>query len=175
MIYEFPNFVDKDFIKEIKESCQNYLGVVNETTYNREGQSVNITATPELVDLDKKIHEQLMIKIAHEVKLRYRPHFLDTGDSGYEYHKYGIGDQCFYHADGEVVDGLLRYASVVIHLSTNDGELVFPTQNKKIKTEEGKMVVFPPYGGFGHYVTPSSTPREVLVSWLIYKGVQVNA
>ena len=114
----------------------------------------------------EKIQEEL-------VQRRFKPQF-DSADSGYEYHRYNAGEQCLHHADGEVMDGLLRYASVIIHLSTNDGETIFPQQNKKIKTEEGKVVVFPPYGGFEHYVSPSTTAREVLVSWFIYAGVSIN-
>ena len=114
----------------------------------------------------EKIQEEL-------VQRRFKPQF-DSADSGYEYHRYNAGEQCLHHADGEVINGLLRYASVIIHLSTNDGETIFPQQNKKIKTEEGKVVVFPPYGGFGHYVSPSTTARDVLVSWFVYAGVSIN-
>ena len=100
---------------------------------------------------------------------------------GYEYHIYNPNDICRYHSDGELQDNskphtLLRYASVVLHLNTvtEGGELVFPNQNKSIKTEEGKLVIFPPYGMFAHYTTPSNQKREVLVSWLVYDGLIVN-
>jgi len=53
------------------------------------------------------------------------------------------------------------------------GELVFPVQNKKIKTEVGKIVVFPPYGMYQHYTTPSDEPREVIVSWFVYNNLTV--
>jgi hypothetical protein len=70
----------------------------------------------------------------------------------------------------------LRYASVTLHLNTvhEGGELVFPAQNKKVKTEEGKIVIFPPYGMFGHYTTPSEEPREVVVTWFIYANMVVR-
>jgi hypothetical protein len=67
------------------------------------------------------------------VQRRYKPQFA-SADSGYEYHRYNAGEQCFHHADGEVINGLLRYASIIIHLSTNDGETIFPQQDRKIKT-----------------------------------------
>jgi hypothetical protein len=96
-------------------------------------------------------------------------------------HIYNPNDICRYHVDGELHDitkqqTLLRYASVVIHLNTvtEGGELVFPNQNKSIKTEEGKLVVFPPYGMYGHYTTPSNQVREVIVSWFVYDGLTVN-
>jgi hypothetical protein len=53
------------------------------------------------------------------------------------------------------------------------GELIFPEQNKSIKTEEGKLVIFPPYGMYGHYTTPSNEPREVIVAWFVYDGINV--
>ena len=45
---------------------------------------------------------------------------------------------------------------------------------KSRKTVKGKVVIFPPYGMYGHYVTPSSTPREVIVSWFVYQGITIN-
>ena len=173
MIYEFPNYVDLGLIEEIKNESKKHIQLDKAGSYNREGNTVDITNTPELKEIDIKIHS-LMEKIQEElVQRRFKPQF-DSADSGYEYHRYNAGEQCLHHADGEVINGLLRYASVIIHLSTNDGETIFPQQNKKIKTEEGKVVVFPPYGGFGHYVSPSTTARDVLVSWFVYAGVSIN-
>jgi hypothetical protein len=173
MIYEFPNYVDLELIQEIKNQSRKHIQLDRVGSYNREGNTVEITNIPELKELDNKIHN-LMQSIQKElVRVRFKPQF-DSADSGYEYHRYNAGEQCLHHADSEVMEGLLRYASVIIHLSTNDGETIFPQQNKKIKTEEGKVVIFPPYGGFGHYVSPSSTSREVLVSWFVYAGVSVN-
>jgi len=173
MIYEFPNYIDLELIQEIKNQSRKHIQLDKAGSYNREGNTVDITNTPELKELDNKIHS-LMESIQTElVQLRFKPQF-DSADSGYEYHRYNVGEQCLHHADGEVMNGLLRYASVIIHLSTNDGETIFPQQNRKIKTEEGKVVIFPPYGGFGHYVSPSTTPREVLVSWFVYVGVSIN-
>jgi hypothetical protein len=83
---------------------------------------------------------------------------------------------CHTHSDGEAVSGLLRYASVVMHLNTIEegGELVFPNQNKSVKTEEGKVVIFPPYGMFEHYSTPADVAREVIVTWFVYNNVRVE-
>ncbi len=173
MIYEFPNFVDSNTCLEIKEQCRKYICPNVIKGYNREGNTVDITNTLELKKLDASIHI-IMANIQKElVNIRFQPQY-NSADSGYEYHKYNPSEQCFYHADGEVSAGLLRYASVIIHLTTNNGETIFPQQNKKIKTEEGKVVIFPPNGGFGHYVTPSTTAREVLVSWFVYDGITVK-
>jgi len=175
MILEFPNYISNDFADYLSTECKKYITTQKQTAYNRDGYTVNISEDPKLKEIDSELHS-IMVKINKEILAqRYRPQFK-SADTGYEYHLYNPGDMCHYHSDGEVMEGLLRYASVVIHLTTNEdgGELIFPSQNKKIKTEKGKIVIFPPYGMFGHYVTPSSTAREVIVSWFIYDGVVVN-
>ena len=101
-----------------------------------------------------------------------------SADSGYEYHIYDSQEICNYHGDGEFDHNgseiRIRYASVTLHLNTikEGGELIFPNQNKKVKTEAGKIVIFPPYNMFGHYTTPSEEPREIIVTWFLYRGIK---
>ena len=106
---------------------------------------------------------------------RFAPMYKSC-DTGYDYHVYNPNDICNIHSDGEILKNKLRYASVVLHLNTveDGGELIFPNHNKKIKTEEGKVVIFPPSSSFLHYTTPSNTPREVIVSWFCYANVKVD-
>ena len=149
MILEFPNYLNAETIKEIREAVQPFISNKKETTYNRDGNTVFISEIPKLKDLDNKLHE-VFIKIQSDiVQYRYQPKF-QSADAGYEYHVYHPNDICHYHSDGEVADirgnkTLLRYASVILHLNTvhDGGELIFPEQNKSIKTEEGKLVIFP--------------------------------
>lgn len=179
MILEFPNYLDLETTKQIRDAVKPFISYKKETAYNRDGNTVYITKIAELKDLDNKLHE-IFIKIQSDViQQRYKPQYA-SADSGYEYHLYNPNDICHYHADGEFSDlrdekTLLRYASVVLHLNTvhEGGELVFPGQNKSIKTEEGKLVIFPPYGMYGHYTTPSNEPREVIVTWFVYDGINV--
>lgn len=176
MILEFPNYLDSDTLKEIKDELRPFASSKKETAYNRDGNTISITHTPELKNLDDKLHK-IFKKIQEDIiRQRYKPQY-GSADSGYEYHKYNPNDVCHYHCDGEVNKTLLRYASVILHLNTvqEGGELVFPSQNKSIKTEEGKLVIFPPYGMFGHYTTPSNETREVIVSWFVYNNVNVIA
>ena len=175
MILEFPNYISPELIKKIKDLVSPFIDSSKPTEYNRDGYSVHISNIKELIELDNELH--FMFNEIHKniVAPRYNPQ-LSSGDSCYAYHIYNPNDICRYHADGEAVDGFLRYASVVINLNTvtDGGELVFPNQNKSIKSEEGKLIVFPPYGMYGHYTTPSSQPREVLVSWFIYKDIRIQ-
>jgi hypothetical protein len=175
MILEYKNYVLNDFVDEIQCKVKPFLELTNkETTYNRDGLSVNITKTLSLEELDKKI-STLFCEISNNiVNRRFKPQF-NSGDSDYEYHLYRPGDICYYHTDGEISNGLLRYATVILFLTDNDdGELVFPDQNVEIKPEKGKIVIFPPYGFFGHYAKPSVKNREILMTWFVYSGVEVR-
>lgn len=180
MILEFPKYISADVVKRIRESVKPFINPTEPTRYNRDGHTVLISETPELKELDKELHA-IFTKIQTDiVGQRYSP-IYNSADEGYEYHIYNPNDICRYHSDGELQDVTkqqtsLRYASIVLHLNTvtEGGELVFPNQNKSIKTEEGKLVIFPPYGMFGHYTTPSNQVREVLVSWFVYDGLTVN-
>ena len=179
MILEFPNYLDAETAKEIRESIKPFISQKKQAVYNREGNTVDITNTPELKGLDNKLH-QIFTKIQiNIIQQKYNPTH-PSADSGYEYHIYHPKDICHYHADKETNFGkaqvsFLRYASVILHLNTvnEGGELVFPEQKLKIKTEEGKLVIFPPYGMYSHYTTPSHETREVIVSWFIYNGISV--
>ena len=179
MILEFPNYLNAETVKEIREAVRPFISNKKETAYNRDGNTVSITEILELKDLDNKLHGIFTKVQSTIIQNRYKP-ILKSADSGYEYHLYNPNDICHYHADGELADPkdnktLLRYASVILHLNTvhNGGELIFPEQNKSIKTEEGKLVIFPPYGMYGHYTTPSNEPREVIVTWFVYDGINV--
>lgn len=175
MILEYKNYVSDEFVEEIQHKVKPFLDLITkETTYNRDGLSVNITKTNELNDLDSKISTLFADLSGKILNRRFKPQF-SSGDSGYEYHLYRPGDICHYHADGEVCENLLRYATVILFLTDNDdGELVFPSQNIEIKPEKGKIVVFPPYGFFGHYAKPSIKNREILMTWFVYNGVEVR-
>ena len=183
MIIEIPNYISAETVSYIKETLNPFVD--NAPSYtptnNREGISLAVSKTPELRELDAKLFTIFSGIQQHIVQPRYRPSYLSK-DSGYEYHKYSPGDVCLYHSDGEVEatndpsKSNLRYASVILHLSTNEdgGDLIFPNQNKKIKTEAGKLVVFPPYGMFGHYTTPSETPREIMMTWFHYAKIAIT-
>jgi predicted 2-oxoglutarate/Fe(II)-dependent dioxygenase YbiX len=179
MIIELLNYIDAKTIAEIRNSVKPFLPKQKRGQFNRDGFTVNITENKELTELDNKIND-IFINLQKDIlEYKYRPAIKSSGSSDFEYHLYEAGDICRCHTDGEINlsseknYSLIRYASVVIHLNTinEGGELVFPNQNIKVKTEAGKVVIFPPYGFYEHYTTPSNEDREVLVTWFVYNGV----
>ena len=179
MILEFPNYLNSETTKEIRSTIKPFISCKKKSVYHREGNTVCITHIPELKNLDNKLYKIFLKAQKDIIQRKYKP-IGESADSGYEYHLYNPNDVCHYHADGEVSDpkcdkSLLRYASVILHLNTvyEGGELVFPDQNVRVKTEEGKLVIFPPYGMYSHYTTPSNEPREVIVTWFVYDGINV--
>lgn len=179
MILEYKNYVADSLVEETKQQVLPFIKqATEETTYNRDGITVNITnlssSNQVLMDLDLKLSNIFKTLSSDVVGKRFKPQFT-SGDSGYEYHLYRPGDICHYHSDGETSNGLLRYATAILFLTdNNDGELVFPAQNIEIKPEKGKMVVFPPYGIFSHYSKPSVKNREILMTWFVYNNVEVK-
>jgi hypothetical protein len=173
MILEIPNFVSVDDVATIRNGVKPFLPKTSGHIYNRDGKSVLITKTPELKNIDSLLSTNMIRLQTEIVSSRFNPSF-SSGDSGYEYHLYAPNEICHYHIDGEVSNGLLRYATVIIFLTENQGgELVFPSHNKEIKPEIGKAVVFPPCGTHGHYSKPSNTDREIVMTWFVYNGIQV--
>jgi hypothetical protein len=179
MIIELPNYIDAETIAEIRNSVKPFLPKVKQHQLNRDGFTVSITQNKELTDLDNKIND-IFTKLQKNILAhRYKPVINTVGSTDFEYHLYEAGDICRCHSDGEFYVSqeknysLIRYASVVVHLNTinEGGEFVFPNQNTKIKTEAGKVVIFPPYGFYEHYTTPSNENREILVTWFVYNGV----
>jgi hypothetical protein len=181
MIIEIPHAIKPDQCAFIKDAVTPFLLNAEQHTYNRDGRTVCITRTPELQEVDNFL-ASLFTKVQENIiRQRFRPPAeCLSGDSGYEYHLYGANEVCEHHADHEFSDEsketMLRYASVTLHLNTvhKGGELVFPAQNKSIKTEAGKIVIFPPYGMFSHYTTPSEEPREVIVTWFVYQNILIR-
>lgn len=191
LICEIPSFLSEQELKIINDQISAYINT-NDIPFNdlgdnsnREGQSVNITSHKELKTIDDFLFQKLssadVKKVITDI---FDPDLVfGYGDTGYEFHRYHPNHICQEHRDGEFVidqekrsDSLLRFASVVIHLNTcdNGGELVFPLLNKKVKTEAGKLVIFPPNGWAKHYTTPSTQTRNVIVTWLVYNNISIN-
>lgn len=175
MIIELPNYIDINLIKEIKHLVKPYIDKNSFARIYRDGKTVLISEINELKNLDNQIHILYTELQKNIIDPRYSP-LYQSADTGYQYHLYNPGDIAQPHVDGEVDSSFLRYASVILCLNTpkDGGELVFPKQNKIVKSEMGKIIIFPPYGIYPHYTTPSTDIREVIVSWFVYQNITIQ-
>jgi len=180
MIIEIPNYVGENVLNQVKESVKPFLPFAGPATY-RNGKTVSISKTLGLEEVDGVLCNVFTDIQQNIVRKRFNPPpNRESGDSGYEYHLYSPNEICEMHSDYEFSsdepESLLRYATVILHLNnvSSGGDMVFPAQHKRIKTEAGKVVIFPPYGMFPHYTTPSEEPREVVVTWFVYGDVFVK-
>lgn len=173
-VYDCLNESEIESIRSEMRLHKDYNNQYQNNEYqNREGYTVS--------EFSEETHNLIMDrikKVAHNVvNPLYSPQ-TESADQGIEYHRYPPGSICREHADRELFffgnQSLLRYATIVLHLSDNpDSDLVFPYFNKRIKTEAGKMVIFPPYGPYRHFTTESKTDREVIVTWLVHGNTVV--
>jgi predicted 2-oxoglutarate/Fe(II)-dependent dioxygenase YbiX len=178
MIIELDNYLSVDTVEHIKQQIQPHINTHGEVNdYHRAGTTVSINRVEELAAVTGEL-SNIFRNIKLLVREHFKPSYSGMSDSGYEYHLYQPGDVCKLHSDSEIVAGVneLRYATVILHLNTVDegGELVFPAQERTVKTKIGKVVIFPPYGMFSHYTTPSTQERSIIMSWLTYDGVGVG-
>lgn len=191
LVYEVPNFLNKEELELINSSIDQYL-INNQVEpndvghySNREGQTVNVTTSKELKNIDDLLFLKLSSDVIKDIiKDKLNPDLVfGYGDTGYEFHRYHPNHVCHEHRDGEFTidrekrsDSLLRFASVVLHLNTctSGGELIFPLLDRRVKTEAGKLVIFPPYGWAKHYTEPSGQTRNVIVTWLVYNNISIN-
>lgn len=189
MIYELDNFVSNNNLDYINNEISKAINIcpsilnIKFGSY-RDGKTINISEQPDLKELDSFLFKNVFASsvLSGFISRRYCPSF-GVADSGYEFHRYASGEICNIHNDTEVVfkgveneKVMLRFASLILHLNTpkSGGELIFPHQNKTVKTEAGKLVIFPPYGFAPHYTTESTSNRDIIVTWLVYKDILVH-
>ena len=184
MIFELPNFISSEELNFINAKINSHTDLLEAKPNSyRNGNTLKISNNKEFLELDNFLHNVFSSQeLLGFIQRRYRPTY-PSGDSGYEFHRYSPGDICNVHGDGETPDfnrveqgeqSLIRFLSVVLHLNTptNGGELVFPELNKTIKTEAGKIVLFPPYNFVQHYTNPSTDSRDVIVTWFVYDKIR---
>ena len=179
MFLEVHNCFSNEECDEISSRC-GALIQKNKMNYelNREGNTVQFPEHPKIRDLWELISKRLMHYYFNKVMLVYNLGSIPVADSGIAFHRYKPGDKLYNHADeifsrnSEKINP--RLLSVVVCLTDNeDSELVFPRQNKKIKTEKGKLICFLPNNCFEHYMNNNSNKdRDVLVTWVEDKSIE---
>lgn len=126
-------------------------------------------------------------QVVNSLMSRYfeRPEHLAHGtyhewsDDGYVACRYGVGDTCILHIDGQTAvepHNTLRIATVVMYL--NDvpvgGETYFPLQDLKVSPQQGRAVVFPVGYTHPHEVLVATSPRYIVQTWITDPNFVVN-
>lgn len=177
MFIEERNFASPEEMAWISENIEKHFHLQEGSYQNREGMTIHVGHHKELKHIDDFLFKIFDRAFTDVIQPAYKPKH-GSSDTGYEFHRYPPGSICKEHVDGEIfyedptaISSAIRYATVVLHLTTNESELVFEKQNTRIKTEAGKLVVFPPSTIFPHYTTKSKSDRDVIVTWFTYTGV----
>jgi len=176
-IIEFKKFwsdSECDYIlKTIENLEQKDILVGTDSGYEREGITHRIR--PGFSELDGFIFENLIFRLFKILPnyIFYKKIIDSLGgkikDSGYDFHRYEDGDCCPPHDDGLVIDNHLTLVALSLGLNTPrcGGEIFFEDQDIKIKTEKGKLVLWPTYPQYVHSILPTKgCHRDVIITWL---------
>ena len=181
MFLEIKNFLTDKECDLIIKKCSALIDkkkVNNE--FNRQGNSVEFEKYKELSDIDKLICERLTFFIKSRLSHAYNMFGVKAADTGYSFHRYEKGQRLYTHADdvfehrGTNEKFHPRILSCIIMLTDNENaDLVFPRHDINIKTEKRKFVSFLPHQCYEHYMNNNSNKnRDVIVTWLIDKGIE---
>ena len=106
--------------------------------------------------------------------------YHEWSDDGYVVSRYGVGDACILHIDGQTdlePHNGLRIATVVFYLNdvVSGGETYFPMQEQKVSPRAGRAVVFPVGYTHPHEVLPTESPRYIMQTWITDPNFVVTA
>ena len=98
--------------------------------------------------------------------------FSNLKDEGYFIQEYKSGDFYKWHIDDAPANGAARSLSVVLYLNTLDESQGGCTEfigGRKVKPEQGKLVIFPSCGSFIHRGAPvkNSGVKYTIGTWIV--------
>jgi len=98
--------------------------------------------------------------------------FLNLTDEGYFIQEYKSGDFYKWHIDDARPKGVARSLSVVLYLNTLDESQGGCTEfigGRKVKPEQGKLLIFPSCGSFIHRSAPvkNTGVKYTIGSWIV--------
>ena len=158
-----------------QHSDEHYEGRIGQNV----GKDRNIKKTTDLVvsgkphwkDIDRSLFHSLSQAIL-EFRETY-PYFKGPfKDMGYGIQRYNAGEHYHWHIDGGSHDFSHRQLVAIWYL--NDvpgpgGETEFLFQNIKIKPEQGKLVLFPPFWTHEHRaVTLQKGVKYIATTWVVF-------
>jgi len=179
-IFEQHNALDAELCKEMiacfeQQSEEHYAGRIGQTI----NQDSSIKKTTDLVvsgkehwkDIDRALFQSLGNAI-REFRECY-PYFKGPfKDMGYGIQHYRTNEYYHWHIDGGSHDFSQRQLVALWYLNdvaAPGGETEFLTQNIKVRPEEGKLVLFPPFWTHEHRaVTVQQGMKYIATTWVVF-------
>ena len=179
-VYEIADALPKDVCQEMirrfeKHEDEQYAGRIGQTVTEdnsiKRSTDLVISGKPHWKDLDQALFRSLatVIKKFRETYPYFGGPFKDMG---YAIQRTNPGEFYHWHIDGGSHEFSHRQLVAVWYL--NDvpgpgGETEFKTQNIKIKPEQGKLVLFPPFWTHEHRgVTLEAGIKYIATTWVIF-------
>lgn len=171
-----PDFLCKDMVKRFEAHAdEQYLGRIGQQIY--EDQSIKkstdlvVSGKPHWKDVDNNLFRSLGMAL-QEFREAY-PYFKGPfKDMGYAIQRTLPGEYYHWHIDGGSHDFSQRQLVAVWYL--NDvpgpgGETEFLFQDVKIKPEEGKLLLFPPFWTHEHRgAMLQSGVKYIATTWVVF-------
>ena len=180
-IYEFPNALTRDFCREMirrfeekpEQQIQGRMGqaaaVQNEI---KRSTDLRISGRADWKDADATLVRSLteaFQEIAHAFPFFAANRFKDMG---YQMQRTLPGEYYHWHVDGGPGEFMSRQLVAIWYLNDVEGpggETEFPIQQLKVKPEEGKLVLFPPFWTHVHRgVTLEQGVKYIAPTWICF-------
>lgn len=179
-IYEIPRALDGSFCREVirrfEASPQHQragrIGQVGaEDDRVKKTTDLTVSDKPDWKDVDQALFRSLAatMKAVREVYPFFRGAFKDMG---YGIQRYHAGEYYHWHIDGGSHD--FSYRQLVALWYLNDvpgpgGETEFRFQDVRVRPEEGKLVIFPPFWTHEHRsVTLEQGVKYIATTWVVF-------
>lgn len=130
-----------------------------------------ISGNTDWKDIDGLLHRSLGLAI-REFRERY-PFFKGPfRDIGYNMQRYRAGEYYHWHIDGGSHDFADRQLVAIWYINDvegDGGETEFLYQDIKVKPEEGKLILFPPFWTHEHRaVTMEKGDKYIATTWVVF-------
>jgi predicted 2-oxoglutarate/Fe(II)-dependent dioxygenase YbiX len=180
-IYEIPRALTSTICREMirrfeEKTDQQYPGRIGqgqmEAATVKKTTDLRISGRADWKDIDKALIQSLAAAF-NEFGQMF-PFFAANSfkDLGYNMQRYRPGEYYHWHVDGGPGEFSQRQLVAIWYLNDVDGpggETEFPIQSVKVKPEEGKLVLFPPFWTHVHRaVTMKTGVKYIATTWVCF-------
>lgn len=171
-----PDFICQDIIQRFEaHRDEQYLGRIGQTVSEDQGvkktTDLVISGKPHWKDVDNNLFRSLGLAM-QEFREAF-PYFKGPfKDMGYGVQRYNPGEYYHWHIDGGSHEFSQRQLVALWYL--NDvpgpgGETEFLFQNIKVRPEQGKLILFPPFWTHEHRaVTLEQGIKYIATTWVVF-------